>query len=287
MKAVTHHQTTGRARRAPLRASRSPWCRSVYSATSVCRATSSICRAPSRRSFSRSDRNSFRAMPSTSTAVYSRMSVSFLPPCRGSCRLLWTYKDTLSSYPSTTPSTTFEYTSGMVVRTALDRLADETFKVFEQVMLRITLGSGHTISFDVASRVASTIATGVMAPVYAQVDPESLGNDLRDLSVATAYGERLVEFGGNATHDTVRQLVEDYPTHEFIIDSQEAKKLFKIVKDPSEEMNRLTKELGEIAYSVQSPHVIMRADRHLEQEESDDNGNNRTDAERGAAACVG
>ena len=76
--------------------------------------------------------------------------------------------------------------SGMVVRTALDGLAEETFKVFEQVMLRITLSSNHTISFDVASRVASEIATGVMAPVYAQVDP-ALGNDLRDLS-ATRTG---------------------------------------------------------------------------------------------------
>ena len=44
--------------------------------------------------------------------------------------------------------------SGMVVRTALDGLADEAFKVFERVMLGITLSSDYTISFDVASRVA-------------------------------------------------------------------------------------------------------------------------------------
>ena len=153
--------------------------------------------------------------------------------------------------------------SGMVVRTALDGLADETFKVFENVMLRITLSSDHTIRFDVASRVASEIAIGVMAPVYAQVDPESLGNDLRDLSVATAYGERLAELGGNSTRETVRQLVEDYPTHEFIIDSAEAKKIFKTVREPSDEISRLIIELGEIIYSEQSPHIVIRADRQL------------------------
>ena len=152
--------------------------------------------------------------------------------------------------------------SGMVVRTALDGLADETFKVFEQVMLKITVGSRGAIGFDVASRVASTIATGVMAPVYAQVDPELLGNDLRDLSVATAYGKRLVEFGGNATDETVRKLVEDYPTHEFIIDSAEAKKLFKVANEPTNEMDALTSVLGEIVYSVQSPHFVLRADRY-------------------------
>ena len=176
--------------------------------------------------------------------------------------------------------------SGMVVRTALDGLADETYKVFEKVVLSITLSSNHTITFDVASRVASEIATGVMAPVYAQVDPESLGNDLRDLSVATAYGERLVELGGNATRETVRQLVEDYPTHEFIIDSAEAKKIFKTVREPSDEINRLIIELGEIIYSVRSPHVILRADRQLEREVSEDDDSNGTDAENSEVASV-
>lgn len=176
--------------------------------------------------------------------------------------------------------------SGMVVRTALDGLADETFKVFQQVMLRITWSSRHTISFDLASRVASSIATGVMAPVYAQVDPESLGNDLRDLSVATAYGERLAEFGGNATQETVRQLVEDYPTHEFIIDSADARKIFKTVNEPSEEMTRLIIELGEIVYSVQSPSVVLRADRHVEEGDHESDGSNGADAESTATTGV-
>ena len=167
--------------------------------------------------------------------------------------------------------------SGMVVRTALDGLAEETFKVFEQVMLRITISSGYSIGFDVASRVAATIATGVMAPVYAQVDPESLGDDLRDLTVATAYGERLAEYGGNATEETVRQLVEDYPTHEFIIDSAEASKLFTTVREPTEEINGLIMALGEAVYSVQSPHFIRRVDGNFDH--SGGNEDDRTSQE--------
>ena len=108
-----------------------------------------------------------------------------------------------------------ERRSGMVVRTALDGLADEVFKVYERVMLRIKQSSGETISFEVASRIAASIATGVMRPVYAQINPEELGNDLRDLAVATEYGNRLVERSGNANTETVRRLVEDYPTHNF------------------------------------------------------------------------
>lgn len=160
--------------------------------------------------------------------------------------------------------------SGMVVRTALEGLSGETFRVFEEVMLGITVSSGQSISFDVASRVAAAVATGVMVPVYAQVNPESLGNDLRDLSVATAYGNRLVEHGGNATPETVRQLVEDYPSHEFIIDREEVRKLFKTVKDPTKEMHELVLALADIVYVEQSPHIISRLDGNFEQTEDDD-----------------
>ena len=121
--------------------------------------------------------------------------------------------------------------SGMVVRTALDGLAQETFKIFESVMLEITVNSGKNISFDVASRIAVEIATKVMTPVYAQINPEALGNDLRDLEIATAYGHRLIEYGKNATKETIRKLVEDYPAHDFIVDKAEASTLFKVVKN--------------------------------------------------------
>ena len=104
--------------------------------------------------------------------------------------------------------------SGMVVRTALGGLAEETFDVFENVLLRIMFRSQNVIGFDVASRVAAAVATGVMAPVYGQIDPEVLGNDLRDLSIATAYGERLAWYGGNARSGSVRRLVEGYPAHD-------------------------------------------------------------------------
>lgn len=156
--------------------------------------------------------------------------------------------------------------SGMVVRTALGGLAEETLKAFEQIMLKITISSEQTISFDVASRVAAQIATGIMTPVYAQIDPELLGNDLRDLNIVTAYGERLLRHGGNATPETVRRLVEEYPTHDFIIDSKEARDLFNSVEDPTDEMTTLTSALGKLAYEVQTPHFIQRVDGHFEPE---------------------
>lgn len=166
-----------------------------------------------------------------------------------------------------------KHRSGMVVRTALDGLADETYKVFERVMLEIKKSSEQSVSFDVASRIASTIATGVMAPVYAQINPEALGNDLRDLSVARAYGNRLAEYGKNATPETVRKFVEDYPAHEFIIDHMESKKLFNIVNPYTEEIMKLLSELGSVSYGVQNPHFVQRVDGSLSKEGNNEEKN--------------
>ncbi len=170
--------------------------------------------------------------------------------------------------------------SGMVVRTALDGLADETYKIFKKIMLQIISDSRENIGFEVASRVASTIATGVMTPVYQQIDPESLGNDLRDLSIATAYGERLLDYSKNTVKGTLRKLVEEYPSHNFIIDREEAKKLFLNIIHTTPEMDTLISEMGDVVYSVQYPHFVSRISQSLTQKEEDPNVKN-TRAEAG------
>lgn len=150
--------------------------------------------------------------------------------------------------------------SGLVVRTAFDGLAHETFHVFERIMLGIKMRSGQAVSFETASRIAATITGGVMAPVYAQISPDTLGNDLRDLHVATEYGDRLAEHGRNAAPNCVAQLVSGYPAHDFIIDKAEAEMLFRRVSEPTPEMMDLMSALGDVLFSEQSPSVIKRLD---------------------------
>ncbi len=170
--------------------------------------------------------------------------------------------------------------SGMVVRTALRGLSAETFDVFQKIMLGIKVNSNYTISLEMASRIAAQIATGVMTPVYAQINPEVLGNDLRDLNVAKAYGNRLVEHGKNATSTTVKRLVEEYPAHGFIIDKAEASRLFKSVDDPSPALLNLRKALSPYVYTEQRPHYVMRVDQKedMKNGESDGTADNQEDA---------
>lgn len=157
-----------------------------------------------------------------------------------------------------------EIRSGMVIRTALEGLTEETFALFEHVMLSVKQKSRNTVSLEVSSRIATNLTAQVMAPIYAQIDPHNLGTDLRDLNVATAYGRRLSKYGKNVRNRTIDRLVEEYPSHDFIIDKEEAEDLFHKVDDLSADVNRLVVSLGRAVYSPQSPHVVKRLDRLVE-----------------------
>jgi hypothetical protein len=167
--------------------------------------------------------------------------------------------------------------SGLILKNALEGLSQETLQAFERIMLGIKVGSQNVVSFDTASRIAATITSAVMAPIYAQISPEALGNDLRDLNVAMEYGQRLADYGKNTNQTTVQSLVHKYPAHDFIIDQDEAKKLFKTVDTPDLNLTRLMKALGELVYTVQQPPLVVRLDSIVG--EADDNSDISTEEE--------
>ena len=176
----------------------------------------------------------------------------------------------------------------MVVGTALKGLAKETFSLFEKAMLDIQHRSRQSVSFEVSSRIATDLATRVMVPIYSQIDPESLGNDLRDLKIANAYGHRLARHSKNVRKRTVERLIEDYPSHDFIIDMTEAVTLFHRVEGLSESAYALINALDKVVYTPQLPARVLRLDLELEEtsdvttEETSDDGHREVDAEREA-----
>ncbi len=157
--------------------------------------------------------------------------------------------------------------SGMVVRSALSGLANETHQVWETVMQGIRKSSNYSVKFEMASRLAAKITVGVMSPIYKKIDPERLGSDLRDLNVATQYGVRLAKLGKNAKEGTIRRLVEDYPDHAFIIDREEAGELFLRVRDMNGSIRNLVYKLFEVAgakFHVPTHHFVVRLDQLAE-----------------------
>ena len=165
--------------------------------------------------------------------------------------------------------------SGLVVHTALKGLADETLRAYEHSMLQIKAKSEGQISFEVASHTAVSMTIGVMSSVYAQIKPDDLGRDLRELHVATAYGERLVKHSKNAKRGAVRHLVEGYPTHDFIIDASEAGELFKAVNTPSGAVAALSNALvtTSLVDASKSPCWVARLDnQELDSQEEQQDG---------------
>jgi hypothetical protein len=94
-------------------------------------------------------------------------------------------------------------------------------------MLEILESSGGTISTKMACDVACQLATGLFQPLTAQLDPQRMGEMERMMTIAKAYGERLGK--ENLKDGALQKLIEEYPSHSFIIDYVEAKGLFKKV----------------------------------------------------------
>jgi hypothetical protein len=114
--------------------------------------------------------------------------------------------------------------SGLDTFQALAILQASAFDAFEYYMLSILERSQGAISTATACEVASHLVSGLFAPIAAQIDPQKMGEMQRQIDIAKAYGERIGTH--NLKEDALDHLVQDYPSHSFIIDYREAGKLF-------------------------------------------------------------
>ena len=92
-----------------------------------------------------------------------------------------------------------------------------------------------------ASRIAVNATVGLFAPIYSKIDPAQLGETARALAVARDYAGR---FPGNLVEGALERLVYGYSSHSFVIDFEEAKTLFKNVREPIEYEVEIASHLG-------------------------------------------
>lgn len=182
------------------------------------------------------------------------------------------------------PNELGERRSGLVLRYAFESLQDRAFFLWQAFMYEIKRRSYGNIDFSTASRIATEITVGLMEPIFAQIDPERVGEDYRDNLVAQAYGETLAEVSKNIDRDSIHKLVHSYPSHDFIIDEHEMKKLFKNVVEPGSELTRLLTLLGEQAISprIQSKEALIKI---LSVDKKPESADNQSAAEAAPAAA--
>jgi hypothetical protein len=151
----------------------------------------------------------------------------------------------------------FERRSGLVTSYAMRDLRKQTYELFEYCMLNIK-SRGRSISLKMASELAAKMTTDVIGKIYAGVSFESLGEDARDLQIASEYAKRLDARFRNTREGCVDRLVHGYPTHDFVIDFDEASELFARVEKPTALLQELLTRVGPEAYEPAPERALVK-----------------------------
>lgn len=146
------------------------------------------------------------------------------------------------------PDDLWESTSGLTETEALATLEQISWNLFSKLITETKGLPASQITFKTAADAAGPLVSGVLAPIFAQIDPLKLGENSRALRIALEYAERLNNHSKNIrSHEHIERLISGYPDHAFVIDRKEAEELFRRVQAPSEELSELESTLGRFA----------------------------------------
>ena len=137
--------------------------------------------------------------------------------------------------------------SGLTIWDTLDALKERADDAFTEFFLNMQARSNGAITLRTATKIATRMTTGLLAPLYGQVDPMHVGEARRAMSIGSEYGRRLLSKGNNINESELYYLTSEYPSHGFVIDRSEAESLFKNVREPTPEEELLVLELGDLA----------------------------------------
>jgi hypothetical protein len=180
-----------------------------------------------------------------------------------------------------------EMKSGLSTKAAFDSLSERAFDFFERFMIEIKARSSGLVRFKTATDVASRVVYNLLGSVYAQIDPELVGEEHRDMQVALEYALRLSRNGCNIKFEGIRHLTYNYPSHGFVIDYQEARDIFTSVELPGDELRQLVGELGvDAARPRDEPHIkiLAKSDSVAEDVGSGDQAQGEEAGQKRAAA---
>ncbi len=137
-----------------------------------------------------------------------------------------------------------EISSGLIAQAAISSLETTAIAMFERYFTKLQRKSGGLITLRTATNIASDFVAKLLSPVYAQINPFSIGENDLAMRVAKDYAERLTNHSGNLkSPEALQMLVEGYPAHDFVIDRAEAETLFNHVRGANDDFLGLTRAL--------------------------------------------
>ncbi|MFI5297066.1 MAG: SppA protein [Polyangiales bacterium] len=151
-----------------------------------------------------------------------------------------------------------KHSSGLTPTQAFQSLDSQVVESVRSLFLSLKLELN--LSTRTAVQLTSDLVARVYGGIYAQVEPIRLGEIHRAQAIALQYARRLVGVSKCTSEDSVRRLVSGYPSHEFVIDFDEAKTLFKTVREPSAAERAFEEKIHDVVrtpFSLDSRPVIL------------------------------
>jgi len=177
-----------------------------------------------------------------------------------------------------TPVELGKLSSGLTPVQALGTLRAQvqTFFQYQFVQLR------GQMTTQLAAERASVMASGLFSPIYAQIDPMQLGEIDRGMDTSRKYGERIGT--ANLKDGALEKLITYYPSHDFAIDRDEARELFRRVREPTADEAELLTYLEPLLALPSNQARFIYLDELLSQA---DVSEDEEDGDAGAAATSG
>lgn len=157
----------------------------------------------------------------------------------------------------TKPTEPSQLGSGLDVMQAMDSCANYAQTVFHN-MFR-SARKNYRVSAKTAAEFAAAMTSGLLAPLYGQIDPLRLGEMQRAMSITLEYGARLDGHSSNLKEGSLDKLVMAYPAHGFVIDRKEATQLFNKVSAFSDAENAVNQLIWDIVgdQSDEGPYFLV------------------------------
>lgn len=140
----------------------------------------------------------------------------------------------------------FQNNSGLDILRGIAYLQKEALESFKGYLYDINVDSG--LSTKIASDISSKLVIGLYEPLLAQIDPLKLGEMNAALQIAYEYGTRLDDKSKSLQPNALNKLINNYPSHGFVIDRAEARTLFNSVEKPTQAEAVLVKCATRIPY---------------------------------------
>ena len=174
----------------------------------------------------------------------------------------------------------FESQSGLASMQSLATLQSGAWETFRDNLFNLKASTVGQIKLKTSLEAATALTTGLYGPLFAQVDPLRLAEDERSKRIVAEYGRRLQLRSGNLQGEALQRLVADYPSHQFVIDRDEAKEsLFQNVASPLPAEQLLVDALGILADRPLDEPQLLRYPRSGEPKEGGDRGHQDSEAD--------